>query len=99
MALTDREKIIKGLECCMSETQCHKCPYRGECDDKGYYYSKAIDDAIALLKSEPSEPQRRYLRCDNKYSDLYTCSICGYMDLHYKQQYCGGCGRKVNWNE
>ena len=51
--MADREKVIKGLECCISEKMCHvPCPYNGECDEKGYYYSKAIDEAIALLKAQ-----------------------------------------------
>lgn len=52
--MPDREKVIKGLECCMSEHICRGCPYRekGECEDGGYYYSKAIEDAIALLREQ-----------------------------------------------
>ena len=53
--MTDREKAIRGLECCMSEHICRGCPYKekGECEDGGYYYSKAIEDAIAMLKEQP----------------------------------------------
>lgn len=59
--MSNREKVIKGLECCMSEKICeNKCPYKGECDTGGYYYSKAIDDAISLLKEQEEKP----LRCD-----------------------------------
>lgn len=51
--MTDREKVIKGLECCMSEKICNSpCPYKGQCDNGGYYFSKAIEDAIDLLKSQ-----------------------------------------------
>lgn len=51
--MIDREKVIKGLECCMAEKICaSKCPYKGQCDDGGYYYSKAIEDAISLLKEQ-----------------------------------------------
>lgn len=47
------DKVIKGLECCMSEKMCHSpCPYNGECEEGGYFYSKAIEDAIALLKAQ-----------------------------------------------
>jgi hypothetical protein len=47
------EKVIKGLECCMSEKICNSpCPYKGQCDDGGYYFSKAIEDAIDLLKAQ-----------------------------------------------
>ena len=51
--MTDREKVIKGLECCMSEKICNSpCPYKGQCDDGGYYFSKAIEDAIVLLEAQ-----------------------------------------------
>ena len=51
--MTDIERVIKGLECCMSEKTCHnKCPYKGQCDDGGWYYSRAIEDAIELLKAQ-----------------------------------------------
>ena len=51
--MIDWEKVIKGLECCMAEKICtSKCPYKGQCDDGGYYYSKAIEDAISLLKAQ-----------------------------------------------
>lgn len=51
--MPDRGKVITGLECCMSEKICSsKCPYKGQCDDGGYYYSKAIADALSLLKEQ-----------------------------------------------
>lgn len=52
--MPDREKIIKGLECCMSESQCYKCPYinENECENGTSYYSKAIEDAITLLREQ-----------------------------------------------
>ena len=50
--MADWEKLIIGLECCMAEKICaSKCPYKGQCDDGGYYYSKAIEDTISLLKA------------------------------------------------
>ena len=75
--MPDREKVIKGLECCMSEKMCrNKCPYKGQCDDGGWYYSRAIEEAIALLKEqEPRvltledlwhmEHKPVYLQCKN----------------------------------
>lgn len=51
--MADREKVIKGLECCMSEKICaSQCPYKGQCDDGGYYYSRAIEEALSLLKAQ-----------------------------------------------
>ena len=39
--MIDMDKVIKGLECCMSEQICKGCPYKekDECESDGYYYS------------------------------------------------------------
>ena len=71
--MPDREKVITGLECCMSEHICRGCPYRekGECEDGGYYYSKSIEDAIALLKEQPE-----IIRCkDCKHWGTSDCAM------------------------
>lgn len=49
--MSDREKIIKGLVSCNSAS-CQKCPYneKKECNNKGFFYSQAIEDALVLLK-------------------------------------------------
>ena len=50
----DREKVIKGLECCAAALSCDECPYNEskECNNKGFFYSQAIEDALALLKEQ-----------------------------------------------
>lgn len=75
--MIDREKVIKGLECCMSDKLCNSpCPYKGQCDDGGYYYSKAIEDAIELLKAQ--EPRVMTLEDfeNNPNVDQYGCLPC-----------------------
>ena len=56
--MIDREKVIKGLECCLVQTDevpplCEECPY---CDEKigtcEYYFSDLLSDAITLLKEQ-----------------------------------------------
>ena len=48
--MTDREKVIKGLECCSSAEECGKqCPYW---DDKGACRTHLEADALALLKTQ-----------------------------------------------
>lgn len=91
-------KVIKGLECCMAEKICtSKCPYKGQCDDGGYYYSKAIEDAISLLKAqEPIAPKliKMYPH------DIYECGNCGHRSVgskDYKAKYCPECGREIQW--
>lgn len=93
-----REKVIKGLECCMSEKICNSpCPYKGQCDDGGYYFSKAIEDAIDLLEAqEPIAPKliKMYPH------DIYECGNCKHRSVgskDYKAKYCPECGRAVKW--
>lgn len=75
--MSDREMVIKGLECCMSERICaSKCPYKGQCDDGGYYYSKAIEDAIALLKErEIMSPDKFKEKIVGMFSSIWDCEI------------------------
>ena len=52
--MPDREKVIKGLECCKSWLCADDCPYINEEGD----ICPVFDDAIALLKEQ--EAQRDY---------------------------------------
>lgn len=105
--MVDREKVIKGLECCMSEKICaSQCPYKGQCDDGGYYYSRAIEEAISMLKSQEPKPPRFTVAYDKIF---YACDNCGkslvviatseglvlQKDL---PKYCPGCGQAVKWD-
>jgi hypothetical protein len=50
--MTDREKIIKGLECCVIHINCSAnggCPYK---QSGGTCLNVAIKDALALLKAQ-----------------------------------------------
>lgn len=50
----DREKVIKGLECCVAyDYKCNDCPYQddGGAED-GCYSDELKADAIALLKAQ-----------------------------------------------
>ena len=87
--MPDREKVIKGLECC-----------DGYCDDEtGCPYSDELEpfdcqeqlraDAIALLKAqEPVKPLWR--------RGIPFCGKCG-REFGRGFKYCPDCGRKVKW--
>lgn len=102
--MTDREKVIKSLECLSRLPQDRKCagcayfiPYRiandpdvGWCDSTG-----VAKDALALLREqEPVKPIEegkrpyRWFRCGNCEEPLYG-----------PWNYCQKCGRKVKWDE
>lgn len=50
--MVDREKIIKGLECCAKDncTITDICPYGKE--DAGYCIERLCSDALTLLKEQ-----------------------------------------------
>ena len=53
--MTDREKVIKGLECCVrtiDDCECaDNCPYETQCWE-GTMYLDLMRDALALLKAQ-----------------------------------------------
>ena len=50
--MIDREKVIKGLECCNHEIpKCEKCPYN-DGEDTCPTLRTLFDDALALLKAQ-----------------------------------------------
>ena len=97
--MNNREKVIKGLECCtfiLGKRKCNECPYQ---KDNGCYQLQ--DDFHVLLKEQKAvEP---------KFVDVNTwmCSECGALlgweefsqfglEL-IKYKYCPECGHEVKW--
>ena len=58
MEMPDREKVLKGLECCasMNGSACRECPYSSECIDYEVPYptgtAHLAADALELLKEQ-----------------------------------------------
>lgn len=48
--MTNREKVIKGLECHMAMLACNKCPYY--CGDTCSGIDAVVYDTLALLKAQ-----------------------------------------------
>lgn len=93
----DIKKVINGLECCMSESQCYKCPYKSEdeCENGKYYYSKAIEDAITLLREQESvKPELRMTK--HGFKQWIVCGSC-HGKIYGGDDYCRHCGRKLMW--
>jgi Zn finger protein HypA/HybF involved in hydrogenase expression len=97
--MTDREKVIKGLECCIKrnpddKTRCGECPYEGAC------LNRLKSDALAMLKAqEPtSTPQAEWLLYKGRQGA--TCSFCKHTyhdvyDVESYDYYCRHCGAKM----
>ena len=95
----DREKVIKGLECCsaMSGDECRRCPYSSECLDVNLQVgmSHLAGDALELLKT-----MEVVVRCKDciyciPYNDRWRLPIvpdglwCRYYDKQVKKEwYC-----------
>lgn len=87
--MTDREKVIKGLECCMLSYKdgCDDCPYT----DKGMCQELLGENAIALLKAQ--EPVNVVYDGD---LNMTLCGNCGAtLDKNYGN--CPECGQAVKW--
>lgn len=92
--MIDREKVIKGLECCSSMVECgEKCPYW---HDKRGCRENLEADALALLKAqEPIKPKPGLWDRDIQ---LFNCGACdGEIGAGGIAKYCFHCGRAVKW--
>ena len=99
--MTDREKVIKGLECCGATMNCNECPYDSE---MGGCFRNLKADALKLLKEQEPVPPRkakRYIEYSDTavtFPDTYDCGKCG-EELPNNAKYCPGCGRTVKWDD
>ena len=110
--MNDREKVIKGLECCQDlhtagpgyAQGCALCPF-GETpsDGAGGYacFRAMVKDALVLLKAQ--EPVKPVMDIDT-----WKCGNCGHtlenqellgdnVLFHEQYNYCPECGRAVKW--
>lgn len=95
--MCDRQKVIKGLECCTSQdglhySFCEVCHYHDNQEKHCGNTQHLMEDALALLKAqEPVKPTWR--------RGYVYCGKCGYK-LHWivdKNNYCPECGQAVKW--
>ena len=95
--MPDREKVIRGLECCsdMDGNKCAKCPYAKECEEGtgGAVFAGSAHlcaDTLSIIKAqEPVKPIER--------EGFYYCGKCKYAFTVHKQKYCSECGMAVKW--
>ena len=104
--MADREKVIKGLQCCKSPNDHEHCPY-----NTGVHYNvctyRLLSDAVELLKEqEPIEPKtgkwitrlrHEHYPSGKPYEEDF-CSECGKRgSLEYP--FCPWCGIKMGSGE
>lgn len=99
--MTDRGKVIKGLEYHLKELTvgktCFECPYCGDnpCE------IQLIADAIALLKEQ--EPGKVFHAKDRSINETYGktgfCPQCNQLVVWgVNRRYCGFCGKGLIWD-
>ena len=103
----DKNKVIKGLECCYLKASCAKCPY----DGYGQCVTSVAADTIALLKEQETVKRGRWVEYPEclKYEEAYleehiVCSACGKIfdltqDSVESFDYCPHCGAKMDGEE
>ena len=93
----DREKVIKGLECCTHDT-CVECPYKEEkcCTYWQPFPNMLLRDTLELLKAQEPKLVRRW---PTKEMSPYCPNIegCG-KPLEEGWAYCPYCGQVVKWD-
>ena len=98
--MTDRNKVIKGLECCVNYStevdwtdycSARGCPYA---DREATCITDLQRDALALLlEREAVKPREQ--------EETRTWIVCGNCSQHLisKWLWCPYCGRQVKWDE
>ena len=92
--MVDREKVIRGLECCDGEGLCigKKCP----CYEDEMCVETLHSDALALLKAQ--EPKPVHVTADINCRKVGECPNCGKLiNSGDYPHYCGDCGPAVKW--
>lgn len=108
--MPDREKVIRGLECCIKQGE--NAVYRRDLDcpyqDKNHScrlvcWTNLNKDAIALLKEQ--EPQTVIvddMPKDDTWFGIWfgRCPNCKEMlTKKYHKHFCGNCGQEVKWSD
>ena len=110
--MTDREKVIKGLEMCLAadltedENPCAPCPFLFD----GMCQNTIKKDALALLREQEPVAHAAWLGRETSTAyDLYgvktwavkyKCSKCGFVhraiEAHMCYNYCPMCGARMD---
>lgn len=101
--MTEREKVVKGLECCHEGGRCGydgsraACPYFKKDGEAGACVGRLIDDAYDLLKEQEAVKPKK----DDAWPyPIWVCGVCGtclFKVGDYKPNFCSECGRAVKW--
>lgn len=98
--MSDLEKVIRGLECCLhvKDCNCGDCPYDDidlRCKSENLY-----NDVMELLKAQ--EPVNPFVTGNGQTFEeaetwWYACGNCN-KPIDPNDQYCRHCGRELKWD-
>ena len=94
--MADIEKVIKGLECCLTkpEHNCEECPYEGDEEEGWPCKSPQMKaDALELLQEKPTKPKQEKALLDYQ-SWYYVCGNCE-NPIDIQDNFCRHCGRPI----
>ena len=104
----NREKVIKGLECCMvgdgHSPKCELCPYATVGDDTCQTMDELFTDAHALLKAPMYTNGYEYMPVINAFwveetdrENHWRCSNCGKVQgiTSIAMKYCPECAARM----
>ena len=97
----DREKVIKGLECCMDATDkadtvichCSDCTYKNDDIIGQRCLIELISDALELLKRKTGEWQ---IIWENDMASTAQCAVCARVSKMPLGKYCKWCGANMS---
>jgi len=104
--MTDREKIIKALECRLDINgskykYCLTCDYRHDIDHCQWACQTdgILEDALVLLKAQEQEPRDAIVVSNGIGMSggwWFQCPSCK-MEIEPRDRYCKSCGQAVKW--
>lgn len=105
--MIDKEKVIKGLECCRNlnppdDWDCpEECPYSIESNPhRCCAFDPLLNDALALLQEQEAvKPVVHITNANLTNGANFACGKCGSSFLHKAVNFCPYCGRKVKWDD
>lgn len=101
--MTNLEKVIKGLECCLNTSrfvECtENCPYYQRKLVVGVCSENLMRDALSLLKGQEPKPVGLYGK-DDWYGLVCVCPDCKaeWMSDESNTHFCPNCGQAVKWD-
>ena len=98
--MTDREKVIKGLECCCVGEEwpkCEDCPYADAEEGTCILINTLLTDALELLKAQEPGMVNVTITPSDGWKEG-NCPFCGMkVDSFYNWSFCGTCGKGLKW--